>query len=503
MTLGVLALLGSGEIAPSMTKVHRQLLKRVDTVRAVSLDTAYGFQANVPQMTEKIVDYFATSLRIAITPLHFTVFEGSSEVERAAFRQDVRAANYVFAGPGSPSYALHQWAPLGLAEDLRGTLQAGGVLCFASAAALTLGYADGARSTRSTRSGTTAHWLHGLDVLAMVGIRGAIIPHYDNAEGGNYDTRFCYLGEERLVELERQLPDETGILGVDEHTAGIIDLEQKTLTVMGKGGVYWRRNGHDADLRERFGDGAWRNSSLSSPRVRRPPSAPRPELSDVDALVASAEHGGPESDRRHRATGEDGEYRRRRSHRSHRSRGGSPGATGQCARRQGLRPRRPDPRRPRDLGHRSHGHARRLDLVDQVTASLRSDCSRLRRQQHTSETEIKRPPPFGGGLFHTSSDDYFVSLYFTLVCSPFAKRMMKVCTPCLVVFLVVTLRVRILPVSPVTRTVVPLSLLVIVRLTVEVRTDDLDNGRLTGVHDANRTQSPAEWASPCSGSVHR
>ena len=80
MTLGVLALLGSGEIAPSMTKVHRQLLKRLDTVHAVSLDTAYGFQANVPQMTEKIVDYFATSLRVPITPLHFTVFEGTTDV---------------------------------------------------------------------------------------------------------------------------------------------------------------------------------------------------------------------------------------------------------------------------------------------------------------------------------------------------------------------------------------------------------------------------------------
>src|SRR6202167_47985 len=118
-----------------MTKVHRQLLKRVDPVGAGSLDTAYGFQANVPQMTEKIVEYFATSLRIPIAPLHFTVFEGTSEVDRASFRQDVRDANYVFAGPGSPSYALHQWAPLDLADDLRGTLLAGGVLCFASAAA--------------------------------------------------------------------------------------------------------------------------------------------------------------------------------------------------------------------------------------------------------------------------------------------------------------------------------------------------------------------------------
>jgi hypothetical protein len=293
VTLGVLALLGSGEIAPSMTKVHRQLLKRLDTVRAVSLDTAYGFQANVPQMTEKIVDYFATSLRIPIEPLHFTVFEGSSEVERATFRQDVRAANYVFAGPGSPSYALHQWAPLGLAEDLRGTLQAGGVLCFASAAALTLGSMT-VPVYEIYKVGTTAHWLHGLDVLSMVGIRGAIIPHYDNAEGGNYDTRFCYLGEERLMELERQLPDDTGILGVDEHTAGILDLERKTLTVMGKGGVYWRRNGQSR---------TYESGSVTSldelqsfePESGQPSPAPAPELNEVDALVAVAEKGGPES----------------------------------------------------------------------------------------------------------------------------------------------------------------------------------------------------------------
>ena len=293
MTLGVLALLGSGEIAPSMTKVHRQLLKRLDTVHAVTLDTAYGFQANVPQMTEKIVDYFATSLRVPIAPLHFTVFEGTSEVDRASFRQDVRDANYVFAGPGSPSYALYQWGPLDLAEDLRGTLSAGGVLCFASAAALTLGSLT-VPVYEIYKVGTTAHWLPGLDVLSMAGIRGAIIPHYDNAEGGNYDTRFCYLGEERLIELERQLPDDTGILGVDEHTAGIIDLEHKTLTVMGKGGIYWRRNG---ETRTFESGSVTELSELQSfePEMAATTPPPAREASDVDQLVALAEKGGPES----------------------------------------------------------------------------------------------------------------------------------------------------------------------------------------------------------------
>ncbi len=225
-----------------MTKVHRQLLEHLADVRAVSLDTSYGFQANVPQMTQKILEYFSTSLRIDISPLHFTSYEGTNDIERAAFRQSVRAANYVFAGPGSPSYALQQWAQLGIENDLRGSLLSGGVLCFASAAALTLG-AFTVPVYEIYKVGTTPFWLEGLDVLALAGIRGAIIPHYDNAEGGNYDTRFCYLGEQRLLELERQLPDDTGILGVDEHTAALFDLEQRTLTVLGKGGVYWRRNG--------------------------------------------------------------------------------------------------------------------------------------------------------------------------------------------------------------------------------------------------------------------
>jgi hypothetical protein len=293
VTLGVLALLGSGEIAPSMTKVHRQLLKRLEPVRAVTLDTAYGFQANVPQMTEKIVDYFATSLRIAIRPLHFTQFEGTSEVERATFRQDVRAANYVFAGPGSPSYALHQWEPLGLAEELRGTLRAGGVLCFASAAALTLGSVT-VPVYEIYKVGSEPHWLQGLDVLSMVGIQAAIIPHYDNAEGGNYDTRFCYLGEERLVDLEHKLPAGTGILGVDEHTAGIIDLEHETLTVMGKGGVYWRRNEETRTFESGSVTPIDELRSFEPEAVGSTHEDPSEER-EVDELVALAQRGGPES----------------------------------------------------------------------------------------------------------------------------------------------------------------------------------------------------------------
>ena len=66
MASGVLALLGSGETAPGMTKVHREIFARIPDISAVNLDTAYGFQLNVPQMSEKLEEYFATSLHVDV-----------------------------------------------------------------------------------------------------------------------------------------------------------------------------------------------------------------------------------------------------------------------------------------------------------------------------------------------------------------------------------------------------------------------------------------------------
>ena len=239
MAKGVVALLGSGETAPGMTRVHRELLQRLAPVHAVNLDTAYGFQGNVPQMTEKLVDYFATSLQTTLAPLHYVSYERSTPLERTVFKQQVRAANFVFAGPGSPSYAVAQWAPIDLAGELRAVLQANGTLCFSSAAALTLG-AYTPPIYEVYKAGTAPYWIEGLNVMSEVGLNCVVIPHFDNQEGGNYDTRFCYLGEDRLAYLESLLPRETATLGIDEHTALVLDLEHDVARVLGKSHAYWR-----------------------------------------------------------------------------------------------------------------------------------------------------------------------------------------------------------------------------------------------------------------------
>jgi hypothetical protein len=82
-----------------------------------------------------------------------------------------------------------------------------------------------------------------LDLLGPLGLNVAVIPHYDNAEGGTHDTRYCYLGEPRLKALEGQLPEDAWVLGVDEHTACVFDLEAGTVAVAGLGSVTVRRQG--------------------------------------------------------------------------------------------------------------------------------------------------------------------------------------------------------------------------------------------------------------------
>ncbi len=104
------------------------------------------------------------------------------------------------------------------------------------------------RRAKIYKAGGALRWLAGLDLLGALGLKVAVIPHYDNAEGGRYDTRHCYLGARRLTVIERELPADAAILGVDEHTAVLIDLRTEAVEIRGRGGVTIRRAGGSAIL---------------------------------------------------------------------------------------------------------------------------------------------------------------------------------------------------------------------------------------------------------------
>ena len=239
----ILTIMGSGETSPTMVSTHRMLVGKLPKpVRAALLDTPYGFQENAPELATKAVEYFNTSINITLDVAGLTEMIDGDSLAMEKGLQLVADAQYVFAGPGSPSYALRQWSGTPLAGLLTKKLQSGGVVTFASAAALTLG-----RYTLPVyeiyKAGEQPRWLDGLDILSEVGIHAALIPHYNNAEGGHHDTRFCYMGERRLSMLEKELPSDVYVLGVDEHTGVVLDIDADTATVVGKGVVTVRVRG--------------------------------------------------------------------------------------------------------------------------------------------------------------------------------------------------------------------------------------------------------------------
>ena len=240
----LLTIMGSGETAPTMIKTHRRLMDAVgatDPADAVLLDTTYGFQENADDISVKAVEYFRASVGRPVTVASWRHADGDPVARERALAA-IADARYVFAGPGSPTYALRQWDGTPLRQLLIDTVRSGGAVTFASAAALTLGIAA-VPVYEIYKVGAEPHWVPGLDLLGDLGLSVALIPHYDNAEGGGHDTRFCYLGERRLSALEPQLPEGAWVLGVDEHTALVIDLDEHTATVEGNGTVTVRSLG--------------------------------------------------------------------------------------------------------------------------------------------------------------------------------------------------------------------------------------------------------------------
>src|SRR5437764_6593750 len=240
----MIAIFGSGETSPAMTSVHQELIARVSDpqLNAVLLDTPFGFQENADEIAARTIAFFREHVGCEIRIASYRHGGRATALEFEQFLTRLGDANYVFAGPGSPTYALRHWRDSPVRERLIEKVNHGGCVAFASAAAIGLG-AFALPVYEIYKVGADPWWTEGLDLLGEIGVRCAVIPHYDNREGGTHDTRFCYMGESRLRLLESMLPEDVLILGVDEYTACIIDVDAKSVTVRGRGGVTVRRRG--------------------------------------------------------------------------------------------------------------------------------------------------------------------------------------------------------------------------------------------------------------------
>lgn len=146
-------------------------------------------------------------------------------------------ANLIFAGPGSPTYAVRQFYDSRAWHSLTARHRLGADVVLASATTTAAG-THVLPVYEIYKVGEDLHWCPGLDFFGAYGLALVIVPHWNNAEGGaELDTRRCFMGEARFAQLVALLPHGTTVVGIDEHTALAMDFVKARYDVMGRGGI--------------------------------------------------------------------------------------------------------------------------------------------------------------------------------------------------------------------------------------------------------------------------
>ena len=307
---GLVILFGSGEIAPSGRKVHDWVMRQLPPpIRVAILETPAGFQPNSELVAGKMADFLSRRLQnydpqvtVIAARKRGTPFSPDAPEIVAPLLQ----ANYIFWGPGSPTYAVRQLEGSLAWHLMVARHRLGAAMVIASAAAI----ASGSFTLpvyEIYKVGDDLHWVHGLDFFGAYGLTLAIVSHWDNTEGGaELDTRCGLMGRARFEQLAAILPGDATVVGIDEHTALVMDLEAGECRVMGRGTVTLIRSGRQTQFRtgERFAvselgpfqlpameagipAGIWEQALAAQSELQEQPACDAPE--EVFSLVEERE----------------------------------------------------------------------------------------------------------------------------------------------------------------------------------------------------------------------
>lgn len=238
---GLVAFFGSGETSASGRRIDDWLLRRLDPpIRIAVLETPAGFQPNSEIVAGKVADFLRTSLqsyRPAVSLIPARKRGTPFSPDEPGIVAPLLQSNAIFLGPGSPTYAVRQLQDSLLWQTLQARHRLGATLILASAATIAAG-ALALPVYEIYKVGEDLHWTPGLNLLAPFGLELVFVSHWDNNEGGSeLDTSRCFMGQARFQQLLALLPPTVTVVGIDEHTALILDLVAATCHVMGRAGI--------------------------------------------------------------------------------------------------------------------------------------------------------------------------------------------------------------------------------------------------------------------------
>lgn len=241
MTIGRIAFLGSGETSLAGGRIFEALARLIPPpLRIAVMETTAGFELNSPQVAGRVADFLQTRLQ----NYNPTIDLISARKKGTEFSPDnpkilqpLLRANFIFMGPGSPSYAVRQLQGSLAWDILRARHRQGAALIFASAATISVG-AWALPVYEVYKVGEDVHAKRGLDLFADYGMNLSFVPHWNNADGGiDLDTSRCFFGIERFEQWRSLLPAENIVVGLDEHSGFILDFEAPCCEVSGVSSV--------------------------------------------------------------------------------------------------------------------------------------------------------------------------------------------------------------------------------------------------------------------------
>jgi len=268
---GPIVLFGSGEASPIARRVHAAALRYLTPpIRVCVLETPAGFQPNSARVAGRLADF----LRLRLAPFDVRVEVVPARKRGTLLSPDepevvapLLTANYMVLGPGSPTYAARQLDGSLAWHTILARHRLGAPLILASAAAIAAS-AHALPVYEIYKVGDDLAWKPGLDLLGPFGRTVAIVPHWNNREGGEeLDTSQSFMGRERFERLLAMLPPGVDVVGIDEHTALMLDFAAGSAVVFGRGGVSWQHDGSTTRL------GAGASTPLAALGLSRHPAS--------------------------------------------------------------------------------------------------------------------------------------------------------------------------------------------------------------------------------------
>lgn len=244
---GQVVLLGSGETLPSSGKIHEFIARHLpDNPHIVILETPAGFEPNSELVAGRIKNFLTRRLQnyqptIEVLPARRrgTPFNPDNPDIVAP----ILKADEILLGPGSPTYGVRQLQDSLALHMIAARQRLGGILFLSSSAPISFG-AYTLPVYEIYKAGLDLHWVSGLNFFSAYGLELTCVSHWNNNDGGEeLDTSRCYIGQARFNQLLNMLPRGQTIVGIDEHTALILDFMEGQCQVHGNDSITILRAG--------------------------------------------------------------------------------------------------------------------------------------------------------------------------------------------------------------------------------------------------------------------